>query len=211
MEVQVADTNKFKELPEEKQAAIVNAALKCFAKHGYRKASMNDIAETANISKALLFHYFGTKKDLYVFLVEYSSRIILNSIDFTLIEAEQDFFEQVRIASRMKITLFKKYPYVFRFVMSFWFETDDEIKTEKNHLVSDLTRNRWDKVLRPAHTQLKEGIDIPLVIRILTLVTEGYIAGEMSDESPDFDALLAEMERIYDFFKKYLYKEANHD
>lgn len=46
---------KFFTLTEEKQATIRNAALSCFAKHGYEKASVNDIAVAAGISKASVF------------------------------------------------------------------------------------------------------------------------------------------------------------
>ena len=52
---------KYFTLTEEKQATIRNAALSCFAKHGYEKASVNDIAVAAGISKASVFQYFGTK------------------------------------------------------------------------------------------------------------------------------------------------------
>ena len=49
---------KFLALSNEKQDTIRNAALACFAKHGYEKASINDIAVAAGISKASIFQYF---------------------------------------------------------------------------------------------------------------------------------------------------------
>ena len=42
--------DKFFALSEEKQITIINAALQCFGKFGYDKASVNDIAVTARIS-----------------------------------------------------------------------------------------------------------------------------------------------------------------
>src|SRR5690625_358370 len=60
---------KFLNLTKEKQNSIIDSALKIFAKHGYRKTSISDIAKSAGISKAMVFHYFGTKKDLYLYLV----------------------------------------------------------------------------------------------------------------------------------------------
>ena len=55
----------FSSLSEQKQTAVRNAALSCFAKHGYDKASVNDIATAAGISKASMFQYFGSKQALY--------------------------------------------------------------------------------------------------------------------------------------------------
>ena len=40
---------KFLALSQEKQATIRNAALACFARHGYEKTSINDIAVAASI------------------------------------------------------------------------------------------------------------------------------------------------------------------
>ena len=54
--------DKFLALTEEKRLTILNAALQCFGKFGYEKASINDIAVAAHISKASVFQYFGSKK-----------------------------------------------------------------------------------------------------------------------------------------------------
>lgn len=62
---------KFFAISEEKQTTIRNAALACFAKHGYEKASINDIASAAGISKASMFQYFGSKPALYEYLLHY--------------------------------------------------------------------------------------------------------------------------------------------
>ena len=62
---------KFLALSQEKQATIRNAALACFARHGYEKTSINDIAVAAGISKASIFQYFGNKQTLYQYLFDY--------------------------------------------------------------------------------------------------------------------------------------------
>ena len=59
---------KFNSLSDERKKKIINGAMKCFSIHGYGKASMADIAKEAAVSKALLFHYFETKKDLFLYL-----------------------------------------------------------------------------------------------------------------------------------------------
>ncbi len=56
----------FEKLEKEKQNKIINAACEVFARHGYKKGSMKDIAEMAGISKSVLFKYFSTKQNLYV-------------------------------------------------------------------------------------------------------------------------------------------------
>ena len=63
--------DKFFNIPLEKQNKIINSALAEFAKNGYTKTSINDIAKSADVSKASLFYYFNTKKELYLYLYEY--------------------------------------------------------------------------------------------------------------------------------------------
>ena len=46
---------KFHQLPEEKQLAIFNAAMEVFAQNDYKRASTDDIAAKAGISKGMLF------------------------------------------------------------------------------------------------------------------------------------------------------------
>jgi AcrR family transcriptional regulator len=49
-----------------KREEILDAALAVVAEHGYRKASVREIADAAGLSPAGLLHYFGTKEELFV-------------------------------------------------------------------------------------------------------------------------------------------------
>lgn len=51
----------FEKASQEKQRAIINAGFLCFGQNGYQKTSAADVAKAAGISKASLFHYFGSK------------------------------------------------------------------------------------------------------------------------------------------------------
>lgn len=58
---------------EIRQAAVDNflaASLKVFCRKGYHASSMQDIANEAGVSKGLFYHYFLSKEDILVQLVE---------------------------------------------------------------------------------------------------------------------------------------------
>lgn len=44
---------------------MLDAAVEGFARHGYRAASMDDIAEAAGVSKPLVYQYLKSKEDLF--------------------------------------------------------------------------------------------------------------------------------------------------
>ncbi len=118
---------KFKELSEEKQLPIIEAALKCFGKHGYKKASMGDIAQNSGVSKPMLFHYFGTKRDLYLYLSEYVRSVMIEAYKRNEINAYDDLFERIIVASRMKMGILEKHPHILKFIISMFEETDDAV------------------------------------------------------------------------------------
>jgi AcrR family transcriptional regulator len=54
----------------DRRAAILDAALEVFASRGYHAASIDEIAQQAGISKALIYEHFPSKKDLHASLLE---------------------------------------------------------------------------------------------------------------------------------------------
>lgn len=51
--------------------AILAAATHQFSRHGYDRASMRAIAAEAGVDQALLAHYFGSKRQLFIAAVEF--------------------------------------------------------------------------------------------------------------------------------------------
>ena len=42
----------------------MSAALKLLTRRGYRRVSLDDVAESAGVSKATVYHYFANKNEL---------------------------------------------------------------------------------------------------------------------------------------------------
>ena len=51
--------------PEERKQEILNAAIEVFAKKGYEKTSISDIAQTINVAQGLCYRYFSSKEELF--------------------------------------------------------------------------------------------------------------------------------------------------
>jgi AcrR family transcriptional regulator len=50
--------------------AILGAARRAFAEHGYQHATVRGVADLAGVDPALVHHYFGTKQELFVAAVQ---------------------------------------------------------------------------------------------------------------------------------------------
>lgn len=55
----------------ERRAAIVQAAIHRFAKHGFRGTTTRELAAAAGVSEPVLYQHFATKRDLYNAIVDH--------------------------------------------------------------------------------------------------------------------------------------------
>jgi AcrR family transcriptional regulator len=56
--------------PDERKREILEAAGEVFSAKGYRVAAVSDILEIAGIARGTFYHYFDSKKDVFLELVE---------------------------------------------------------------------------------------------------------------------------------------------
>lgn len=80
---------------DEKKEAIKKAALKVFAKYGYYKTTLDDIAETVGIKKNSLYYYFPNKESLFEEIVREESEKMFYHVK-TAIAAVDDYEEKIK-------------------------------------------------------------------------------------------------------------------
>ena len=200
---------KFLALPEEKQKNFQDAALSTFAKMGYKKASMNDIAMAAGISKGLVFHYFGNKKALYLYLIEFSGNIVLREMNRRFDKSISDFFDRIRLATEIKMSLIRQHPALLAFLGSVYYETDKEVADNIKSILAQSEEIRDSLAFDGMDaSKFKEGIDPQLVVNILLKFSEGYVSGAPNTAVLDFDQLRSEFEACLILMRNNFYKEA---
>ena len=207
--LEVSRLENFLSLPVEKQNTIIDAALLCFGTNGYKKTSVSDIAAAAGISKALVFHYFGTKKALYLYLVDLCTHIIMNELDEKFDNTVTDFFARIKLAANIEISAMKKHPAILSFLDSVYFENDDEVQADiKAILANNESESLRSKIAFEGTdtSKFKDDIDPKLVMKILTLLTDGYLS-KMPKTGIDLDALCKEFDEYINLFKRNFYKE----
>jgi TetR/AcrR family transcriptional regulator len=65
-----AQTSRRARQIETKKAAILDAALQVFSRYGLHGATVEQIAEAADVSKTNLFYYFPSKDEVYIAVLE---------------------------------------------------------------------------------------------------------------------------------------------
>lgn len=204
---------KFLNLKPEKQQSIINAAMKEFAQKGFDNASTNEIVKAANISKGLLFHYFNNKKDLYLFLYDYSLEIFSNEFFGKIDWNEKDIFIRLRQMAILKGEIIKKYPGMFDFTFSANIESSSEVKDDLERRNKKLIEESYRKLFEGIDiSKFKKDIEINRAVNIIIWTTEGFANREQKkmESDPlyqfDYDKILAEFDVYIELLRRCFYK-----
>lgn len=193
----------FDALENAKQSEILNAACEVFAKHGYRKASMKDIAETAGVSKSVLFKYFETKENLYVRIFRLATDGILAADENARLTSapDADVFERMRNSVRERLKLFEQYPWVFRFSYSAAFDPDsfvqELVKSElqKTHAsFSERNRQAGEQIM-PEYRVIRTDIPTEAARKLIFWVSQGFLEEKLQSGETEPNALWREYDR----------------
>ncbi|MDD7795550.1 TetR/AcrR family transcriptional regulator [Clostridium sp. 'White wine YQ'] len=204
---------KFLSLKPEKQERILNAAIKEFARKGYKNTATDEITKEANISKGALFHYFNSKKDLFLFLYDHALEILMNEFFGKIDLNEKDILKRLRQVLLVEFMLVNKYPDMLDFVKVANFEDADEVKDDMESRNKEYFINAYSKVLNNFDTsKFKENIDIRRAVDVIIWTMEGFTAKEKEKiktnpiTNLNFDEILSEMDIYFDLLKDSFYK-----
>lgn len=67
-----------------RRAQVLDVAQDLFAREGYHHASMDDIAERAEVSKPVLYRHFPSKLDLYLAVIDHRGQALVTAVDSAL-------------------------------------------------------------------------------------------------------------------------------
>jgi len=183
---------KFLSLPQEKQNRIVNAAMNLFGEVGYKKAYISEIAAAAGISKALVFHYFGSKKGLYSYLVYYTGKIVMTEAQEDRDTVGKDFFDRAIITIKFRLSIKSRYPAMNMFIESVYNEDDPEVFADIERLKAIATdMHSKVELIGDEATHFISGVDPVQVVNLVEKYADGVVHGW--DDSASVDEVMAEV------------------
>lgn len=196
--------DKFFDLKKEKQDRILNGALKIFALNGYKNGSTDVIVKEAGISKGLLFHYFGTKQELYRFLRDYSIRFLQLEIRSNVSGSETDYFTIWRQIIASEESIMDQYPYMIAFLESAETETDPdtfEPEDEKKR-----SRDVYSKALQNADfVHINPKVDIKAIEEMLHFTRNNVQRKLMFKDMMDAGIYVQQVSHYFDMMAKLTY------
>ena len=209
--------NKFMNLDEEKRNNIINAGMKEFADKGYDSAKTDNIVEEAGISKGLLFHYFGTKKDFFLFLVKYAFDLCYQNY-VNQINMDKDIFVRLRKNTLLKERIQQQNPDLFNFLMSVAVKgldsIEDEVSTGIIEKLEAFRKETYTKLFNDLDlSKFRDDVDINKAIEVIIWTIEGYQKKNMSRfkntkvDEIDYKEIANEIEEYFSLLRLAFYKD----
>lgn len=207
----------FEKLSDEKKRKIINVCVGEFSRFGYQKTSTNTIVENAEISKGILFHYFGNKKKLFLYVLDYVLDDYYGRIkEYIGDNIPKDIFERVRFYSLAK---FEVSSYVPKDYNEFITKAFAAIPKGLEHEMQERYVRYYGETKRLYFQDIdfsnfREDIGIEKAIEMIFFVLEGinqkYLKlykGKEPEMIKDFEEITKEFDEYLEILRKSFYKK----
>ncbi len=223
--------SKFEMLSNEKKQKILNAGMKEFSLKHFKNASTDKIAADAGISKGALFHYFGTKKDLFLYLYRYVKTYMETEYKRCLTTLPQCENEEQKETddkamsyndpigvlislTKTKIEILNVHPDMYNFFVNIYVKENDAELQKLIHEDADSLREDLLSQLFPLldYSYFKDEFDPEHVMNIIRWVIDGFsskIIMQLESQSDTFDKIndwTREYNTYMEILKKLFYK-----
>lgn len=191
----------FENLEQSRKERILQVCIEEFARNGYEKASTNTIVKRLGISKGLLFLYFKSKKNLFLYLVEHISKSLTDEFLKRFTGGDMLSLNALDNLGEYYFMIFREKPDTFLFMLEALLipqpELRDEIDTRHalahEHILGKINMNN-----------IREDVEPQMIIDLLHMVS--YHVGQMvfKDYKPGVDDLQELVSKYADTYNLYI-------
>ena len=207
---------KLLDLDAPRRDALLNAALKEFALRGFDSASTNVIAKEAGLSKALMFHYAGSKLELFLLVYDYFAELLEKEYFAKVDFSEREIFARLRQSYLLQIELLKRYPWIFEFnklsAATDSAEVNKALEKRAGKKQEACSREIFDMI---DVSRFRPGLDIEKCKQFILWSNIGFtnqILDEIRNEQasePDYKLILTTLDGYFDELRKIFYTSSN--
>ncbi|WP_067139374.1 TetR/AcrR family transcriptional regulator [Oceanivirga salmonicida] len=171
-------TKNFEKISDDKKGRIIAKGIEIFSKFSFVEARTDLIVNEAGISKGLLFYYFGSKKNFYLYLLNYAVDLLTQDLKYE--EIYDNFYDIIFHMMDMKYNLITKYPNETKFLNMVSKETHKEVSKDVRNIFNIYRKKSSEKsreIILNAVKKLKlrQDIDIQKIVESLSLYINAIV------------------------------------
>lgn len=185
-------------LDKTKKEKIMRASLEEFSEFGFDKASTDRISQRAEVSKGLIFHYFGSKDNLYMTTMNTCIDDIFDEFD-NIEFPDTDFISKLMKTMEIKYNFFIKHPMHYKLMVNGFYDSPKKLQKKLERRYSELKQigfNIFVDMIKDL--PIKKDISIDEIVSIITSITnviESKYVNLFTDDTVSF-------EKFYDIVKE---------
>lgn len=173
---------------------ILTACRSAFAQRGYDATSTAMLAEAAKVSKALIFHHFGSKQELYLTVLGDCLREARSQLSLESLPEQADFYRSIVEFGRKKLRFFRDNPDMYQLITQAIEAPPLEVKAEieaRYPALYELTGRGWRRLFE--QVSLRPEVDREDAFQLITLIIDhfsrSFIAevADISASSPNYE------------------------
>lgn len=180
---------------------IFEASMKLFAEKGYDATSVEEITATVGVAKGTLYYHFSSKEEIYNFLLEEGTKLLINNIDVKVSKLNSSI-DKLRSIALLQLRIITKYQNLITIYLSqVWGSDERNQKCQKyindyvskiNEIVEEGMRNG----------ELKEGNSEIVASEIFAFTCAGFMYKIKSGKPIDVKELCMEFDKMIYGLKK---------
>jgi AcrR family transcriptional regulator len=189
----------FEKLPDAKRHSILDSGIEEFSRHSYLEANTDRIVAACGISKGSLYHYFGSKKGFYLYLLEEALRRSLEETDRGPVGNDPASIVLSALTDRLRRS--GAYPAGTAFLNQAAKERCEEVGAEVRMVLGaamgrakEVTRRTLSAALDTI--RLREGIDRDFALRALSLYVDAITMDFLERFREEPARIFAEEDRL---------------
>lgn len=187
-----------------------------FAKKGYEKASTNNIVKKAGIPKGTLFYFFGNKKKLYFYILDYAIDKFITKFNQENVRLSSDLFERLIQRGLVKLKIATKEPLLYGIIYGSIVNTPDNLKKEIYKKYSKLSAENAKNIYEGIDTsKFKDSVELKKTVDLIVIFLEGFLnkyldtfkqCSTPSESLNLYEKISSEVQEYFEILKKGIYK-----
>ncbi len=118
---------------------IFETSMKLFAEKGYEATSIEEITATVGVAKGTLYYHFGSKEEIFNFLVEEGMKLLQNSIDIKTAKYT-NYIDKLKAIVLIEIKIVAKYEDLIKILLSQFWGSEARNEMCKEHIFNYISK-----------------------------------------------------------------------
>jgi AcrR family transcriptional regulator len=98
--MRAAKAVRWERRPDDRPQELLEAALQVFARNGYFNTTLDEVAEAAGVTKGTIYHYFDTKEQLLLGVIEHYQKLAFGRAELAIRDERLPASTRIRLLIR---------------------------------------------------------------------------------------------------------------